>query len=440
MNKVLDLKNLVAKYSMNIKGVIHIGAHFGEENPLYDELDIKNRIFFEPLESNFAVLNERLGGRFPVVKKALGNENKKVTMFVEKENRGQSSSILKPTLHLVQYPHIKFDETEIVDMARLDDLGVDLAGYNFISVDVQGYELEVLKGASKALRHIDYIVSEINKDELYENGAKVEQLVEFLSPYGFELVEEAWAEGIWGDGLFVKKTGQDTLNYIAEKFDLDLSQRSPIEIPDFGRDQLAILFKELNYTTGVEIGVDKGLYSEILLKANPNLRLYGVDPFEPHEGYQDYVLQSTFDTMIHESAERLAPYPNYTFVRKYSMDAVKDFKKESIDFVYIDGDHRYDSVTNDMTEWSKRVKPGGIIAGHDYFRHPGPAKDYVVRAVHDYTNANNIKPWFILGRTAKDEGLIRDAVRSWMWVNSTEFEEKTFLDAGNKSVEGGRVN
>ena len=205
MKKILDLEKLVTKYGLNIRGVIHIGAHFGEENNLYDALNIKNRIFFEPLSSNFSVLEERLKGRFPLIKKALGNENKKVTMFVERNNKGQSSSILKPALHLVQYPDIKFDETEVVEMARLDDLGIDFFKYNFISIDVQGYELEVLKGAQKTLNYIDYIVSEINRDELYENCARVEQLVEFLTPYGFKLVEEDWAGGTWGDGLFIKK-------------------------------------------------------------------------------------------------------------------------------------------------------------------------------------------------------------------------------------------
>ena len=90
-------------------------------------------------------------------------------------------------------------------MARLDDLGIDFDKYNFISIDVQGYELEVFKGAQNSLRHIDYIVSEINKAELYENCAKVDELVEFLVPYGFELVEENWIGGTWGDGLFIKR-------------------------------------------------------------------------------------------------------------------------------------------------------------------------------------------------------------------------------------------
>lgn len=204
-NMVLDLPKLVTKYNMNIKGVIHIGAHFGEENSVYDALNIKNRIFFEPQESVFSVLKERLNGRFPVIKKALGNANKKVIMYVEGANKGQSSSILKPALHMIQYPQIKFDSTEEVEMARLDDLEMDLTEFNFVSIDVQGYELEVFKGAAKTLEHIDYISSEINRGELYEGCAKVEDLVQFLTPYGFSLVEEAWVGDTWGDGLFVKK-------------------------------------------------------------------------------------------------------------------------------------------------------------------------------------------------------------------------------------------
>lgn len=47
-------------------------------------------------------------------------------------------------------------------------------------------------------------MSEINRDEVYENCARVDDLINFLSPYGFKLVETDWAGNSWGDGLFVK--------------------------------------------------------------------------------------------------------------------------------------------------------------------------------------------------------------------------------------------
>ena len=202
---LLDLDNLVKKYNLNIRGVLHIGAHFGEENSVYDSLNIENRIFFEPLESNFKVLKNNISEKFQIVKKALGNDTKKIKMFVEKSNQGQSSSILEPKVHLLQYPHITFDDTEEVDMIKLDDFNMDIQNFNFINIDVQGYELEVFKGGFKTLGSIDYIMCEINRDELYKGCAKIDELINFLNPYGFELVEQTWDGITWGDGFFIKK-------------------------------------------------------------------------------------------------------------------------------------------------------------------------------------------------------------------------------------------
>lgn len=202
---LIDLERIVKKYNLQINGVIQIGAHFGEENNIYNNLNIKNRIFFEPLESNFNVLKYNLGDKYELYKLALGNDNKEIEMFVEEANLGQSSSILKPELHLKQYPHIVFNKKEIVQMKRLDDINIDLSKFNFINIDVQGYELEVFKGGKNTLNNIDYIMAEINRDEVYENCTKINDLIRFLKPYGFELVEENWEGITWGDGFFIKK-------------------------------------------------------------------------------------------------------------------------------------------------------------------------------------------------------------------------------------------
>jgi FkbM family methyltransferase len=202
---LLNLDNLVKKYNLNIKGVLHVGAHFGEENSAYDRLNITNRIFFEPLESNFKVLKNNISEKFQIVKKALGNENKKVSMYIETANKGQSCSILEPLIHLQQYPHIKFESTEEVEMIRLDDFEFEKNNYNFMNIDVQGYELEVLKGSENTLNSIEYIMCEINRDEVYKNFAKINELKDFLSIYGFILVEETWDGYTWGDGFFIKE-------------------------------------------------------------------------------------------------------------------------------------------------------------------------------------------------------------------------------------------
>jgi FkbM family methyltransferase len=203
---ILDFNKLVNKYNLNIKGIIHIGGHHGQEYELYKLLDIPI-LFFEPLSFNYNILFEKIKNDPNVLsfQCALGNENRMVTMNVETINQGQSSSILKPKKHLEQYPHIVFDYIEEVNMFRLDDIDVNLSKYNFINIDVQGYELEVFKGSFKTLKNIDYIISEVNRDEVYENCAQINELDNFLSNFNFKRVETDWAGNFWGDAFYIKK-------------------------------------------------------------------------------------------------------------------------------------------------------------------------------------------------------------------------------------------
>ena len=73
------------------------------------------------------------------------------------------------------------------------------------------------------------------------------------------------------------------------------------------------------------------------------------------------------------------------------MEALHDIKAQSLDFVFIDGDHSFDYVVQDIIYWSKKVKSGGIIACHDYY----PFHDCgVMNAVNAYTHSHNINPWY----------------------------------------------
>ena len=119
---LLNFNELVKKYNMDIKGVIHIGAHYGQEHQLYKDNNIKNISYFEPLSTNFNVLSGNITDGSKLFNFALGNDNKQIDMFVETANSGMSSSILKPKLHLEQYPHIVFNNVETVEMRRLDEI------------------------------------------------------------------------------------------------------------------------------------------------------------------------------------------------------------------------------------------------------------------------------------------------------------------------------
>lgn len=205
---LLDFNNLYKKYSMNVKGVLHIGAHHGEEVGDYVSKGIKNLIFFEPLSASLKVLEDNLGpyandADIQIFPFALGNEETEVEMYVS-DHEGMCSSVLKPKIVLEQYPGIHFPAKEKVKMIRLDDCEIE-SECNLINIDVQGYELEVLKGASKTLEKVDYVYTEINRAEVYENAPHVDELDAFLAPYGFKRVETDWSGDTWGDAFYIKE-------------------------------------------------------------------------------------------------------------------------------------------------------------------------------------------------------------------------------------------
>ena len=208
----------------------------------------------------------------------------------------------------------------------------------------------------------------------------------------------------------------NTLRLIADKYGLDLYRKSPIEIPNVGRDDLAALFAELGFTSGAEIGVEQGLYSETLCKVNPGLRLYSIDAWKAYKGYRDHVTQGKLDGFYQVTQERLSSY-RVSLIRKFSVEALQDFNDGTLDFVYIDANHELPFVMFDIIEWSKKVRKDGIVAGHDYYKSTRfDTKNHVTYAVNAYVQSYRIHPWFLAGSKEKRLGETRDDSRSWMLV------------------------
>lgn len=198
----------------------------------------------------------------------------------------------------------------------------------------------------------------------------------------------------------------DALGYMVREWGADLSRPSPIVLR-YGRNQMLEMLRALDVREGVEVGTDRGLYAQKLCHANPQLHLTCVDPWQaygyyhPHEYHE--VSQEAVDACYAEATQRLAPY-RCTILRKTSMEGVTCFPRESLDFVFIDGNHAYEYIRDDIAEWSTRVRRGGIVYGHDYVND-------VQRAVNEYMARENITPWFVLHRGGK-------MIQCWMYVKS----------------------
>jgi len=181
----------------------------------------------------------------------------------------------------------------------------------------------------------------------------------------------------------------DADKVIWEKFHIHKHDTLPFSpwLKDPTRSHLAELFAELGYTKGAEIGVASGEFSLEMCRMIPNLTLICVDPWEVY----DRVAQDRVDWRYSLAKDRLAKF-SVEFMKMTSMEAVKQIPDESIDFVYIDGLHTFDAVVMDIIEWSKKVRKGGMVTGHDYYEF---YQSGVIPAVRAYTQAHNIQQWYI---------------------------------------------
>ena len=180
--------------------------------------------------------------------------------------------------------------------------------------------------------------------------------------------------------------------YFISKNMMHRIQLNPITVRGFQRTtHLFKLFHDLGFKVGVEVGTKAGRNAEHICMSMPGVDLTVVDPWMGYGDDRRYQEPEKHEGFYEEACKRLAPY-KVKVVRAKSMDAVGDFALESLDFVYIDGNHCFDYVMEDLIAWSRRVKSGGIVSGHDYYRFKGGG---VVEAVNSYSKFHKIGDVFL---------------------------------------------
>lgn len=128
-------------------------------------------------------------------------------------------------------------------------------------------------------------------------------------------------------------------------------------------------------SVGAEIGVHLGNFSENIIKnVRPKL-IYLIDPWlvsnnpvHANSWYSgDTITQKVMDERYQSVRRKFSSYKdNVKIIRKFSRDAAEEIPDNSLDFVYIDGDHSFDGVMTDFDFFYPKVKVGGFICGDDY--------------------------------------------------------------------------
>jgi FkbM family methyltransferase len=206
---LIDLNELIEKYDLNIKGIIHCGAHEAEESSLYKKIGVDNVVWIEANPEKSEFCKKRLANEEKniVITEAVNDKDGEKIKF-NITNNGESSSILKLKNHKNFYPQIDVVQKIEVTTKRIDTIidnnNLNIDKYNFLNLDLQGIELRAIKSLGKYLQNIDYIYTEVNKEELYEGCDIVDDIDNFLYDHGFVRLETVWTHADWGDALYIK--------------------------------------------------------------------------------------------------------------------------------------------------------------------------------------------------------------------------------------------
>lgn len=179
----------------------------------------------------------------------------------------------------------------------------------------------------------------------------------------------------------------------------DKVRQPPFKMATFsGRENLANLLNKRGLVgTVVEVGVYRGVFAEKFLRLWKGDKYFGIDPWENLPEYQDTIsgTDRNVDRAQALTLQQLFGYYRVNFYKSTSQKAVQNFCDGSLDFVYIDANHKREYVAQDIELWWPKIVSGGILAGHDIDFPQGNSPIYRWRVeiepvLREFATANNL--------------------------------------------------
>lgn len=183
--------------------------------------------------------------------------------------------------------------------------------------------------------------------------------------------------------------------------------------------EFAQFIGEQGCKVGLELGVWKGEYSEILLNHTQLQTLYLVDSWRVREDLHR-MNKAYGDNAEHEANyvltnTRLKVFTNrWKILRMDSLEAAKLFKDGELDFIYIDGNHEYNAVLADCQAWFSKVRKGGIFSGHDFVDLEHDVGSFGVKSA--VTNFLKSVDYQNINSTVEDPNASKDCFFPTWWI------------------------
>lgn len=195
-------------YQVEPMGILHVGAHDGEEYQEYlanNMLGGGSCIWVEAQPNKAEQLEEKLRNdpKHKVINALAWSEE--VWLELKVTTRTASSSVFDLGYHAQFYKDIKVEKTTPVKAVRLDSILSEADSFDFVVLDVQGAELEALRGLGDLLGNVNWVFTEVSKKNLYIGGASHVDVDKFMQSVGFRRRFVEWDRNAgWGDALYVR--------------------------------------------------------------------------------------------------------------------------------------------------------------------------------------------------------------------------------------------
>ena len=221
-----SLKYWISKYNLKPKGVIHAGAHLVQERNLYRELNLEPVLWIEA-HPEIAIEAQKLLVGYPkqkLINAALWSQSGEEIKLSEAGNEGSSSSLLELGLITGSHPQVICTKQILVRTKTLEEILTQEDNFSksidFLCVDTQGAEAEVIKGLGNKILNFNYILAEVSIRRLYKSAALFSEVTELLSQLNFTLIGSNVNKNTgWGDAMYVRNSEISRIGILESDFE-----------------------------------------------------------------------------------------------------------------------------------------------------------------------------------------------------------------------------
>lgn len=189
--------------------ILHVGAHEAEEKEIYKQMGCDKVLWIESMQEKYDVIRNAIKDEpnMSAITATVWSKDNQVMTFYQ-TNNGQSSSVFELESHKEKYPSIVISKEFKTVTSKIDTILLVTMKEKFIpdmiALDIQGAELQALKGSTYTLKKVKWIYTEVSYERLYKDAALEPELTEFLNKKGFVKLEEVDSGMGWGDALYAK--------------------------------------------------------------------------------------------------------------------------------------------------------------------------------------------------------------------------------------------